>query len=132
MQPDLISREALLDIVGKMPLDWEYGKAVSDIYDIIKAAPSVDAVILPCKLGDPVYMIRECSCYCADVHKKNKRRKCREKVYLGERLRTYHCGYVSESKFGLKHLADFGKTLFLTREEAEAALAERKMNNAAD
>lgn len=41
---DLISREALLDIVGKMPLDWEYGKAVSDIYDIIKNAPSVDAV----------------------------------------------------------------------------------------
>lgn len=41
---DLISREALLDIVGKMPLDWEYGKAVSDIYDIIKAAPAVDAV----------------------------------------------------------------------------------------
>lgn len=41
---DLISREALLDIVGKMPLDWEYGKAVSDIYDIIKATPAVDAV----------------------------------------------------------------------------------------
>ena len=50
MQPDLISREALLDIVGKMPLDWEYGKAVSDIYDIIKAAPAVDAVeVVRCK-----------------------------------------------------------------------------------
>ena len=47
---DLIDREALMDIVGKMPLDWEYGKAVSDIYDIIKAAPAVDAVeVVRCK-----------------------------------------------------------------------------------
>lgn len=41
---DLIDRESLLDIVGKMPLDWEYGRAVSDIYDIIKTAKPVDAV----------------------------------------------------------------------------------------
>ena len=37
-----IEREALLAIVGKMPLDWEYGKAVSDIYDIIKDATAAD------------------------------------------------------------------------------------------
>lgn len=37
-----IEREALLAVVGKMPLDWEYGKAVSDIYDIIKDAPAAD------------------------------------------------------------------------------------------
>ena len=47
---DLISREALLEIVGQMPLGWEYGRAVSDIYDIIKAAPTVDAVeVVLCK-----------------------------------------------------------------------------------
>lgn len=41
MNDDLISRSALLDIVGKMPLTYEYGQAVSDIYDIIKNAPTV-------------------------------------------------------------------------------------------
>ena len=42
MKDDLISRKALLDIVGKMPQSWEYGQAVSDIYDIIKSMPAID------------------------------------------------------------------------------------------
>ena len=41
---EYIEREALLSIVGAMPLSWEYGKAVSDIYDIIKAQPAADVV----------------------------------------------------------------------------------------
>ena len=96
----------------------------------IKGAPTVDAVILPCKLGETVYVIRDCSCYGAPDNRKNKRKKCSGKVYLGERLRKYHCGYVSEAKFELKHIADFGKMVFLTRVEAEAALAERMIHNA--
>lgn len=102
---------------------------VQDAIQRIENAPTVDAVILPCKLGETVYVIRECSCYCADDNKKNKRKKCCTKVYLGKRLRTYHCGYVTEAKFDLKHIADFGNMVFLTREEAEAALAERKRND---
>ena len=39
---DYISKSALLDIVGGMPLNWEYGKAVSDIYGIIKEEPTLD------------------------------------------------------------------------------------------
>lgn len=41
---DLISRKALLEIVGEMPTVWEYGNAVIDIYRIIKGQPAVDAV----------------------------------------------------------------------------------------
>ena len=37
--------------------------------------------------------------------------------------------YMMESNF-FRVCRNFGKTVFLTREEAEAALAERKMNNA--
>lgn len=40
---ELVSREYLLDIVGKMPSAWEYGQAVSDIYNIIKDAPTIEA-----------------------------------------------------------------------------------------
>ena len=75
---------------------------------------------LPCKLGDPVYIIRDCSCY--NGQPDGTKIKCSNKVYLGKRLRKDHCGYVSAEKFGLKHIADFGKTCFLTREEAETAL----------
>ena len=41
---EYIDKEALLEIVGKMPLSWEYGKAVSDIYDIIKDHLAADVV----------------------------------------------------------------------------------------
>lgn len=41
---DLISKEELLHIVGGMSLAWEYGKAVSDIYEIIKNMPTIEAV----------------------------------------------------------------------------------------
>ena len=47
---DLISRDYLREIVGGMPTEWEYGAAVSDIYDIIMKAPAVDAVeVVRCK-----------------------------------------------------------------------------------
>ena len=41
---DLISRTALLEIIGSMSTAWEYGQAVTDIYKIIKNQPAVDAV----------------------------------------------------------------------------------------
>ena len=54
---DLIDRESLLNIVGKMPLNWEYGQAVSDIYDIILKQPTVEAKPvewIPCSERLPV------------------------------------------------------------------------------
>ena len=39
---EFIDRDALLHVIGEMPLDWEYGCAVSDIYEIIKNAPAID------------------------------------------------------------------------------------------
>ena len=47
---ELISKQDLLDEISELPLDWEYGQAVSDIYDIIKKHPAVDAVeVVRCK-----------------------------------------------------------------------------------
>lgn len=43
MAGDLISREYLLGVIGKMPIAWEYGQAVKDIYEIIENAPAVNA-----------------------------------------------------------------------------------------
>lgn len=39
---ELICREALLEKLGCIPLVWEYGQAVSDIYDMVKKEPTVE------------------------------------------------------------------------------------------
>lgn len=41
---NLIDADELKHKVGELPLVWEYGKAVSDIYAMIEESPTVDAV----------------------------------------------------------------------------------------
>lgn len=65
----------------------------------------------PCKIGSTIYMI---------VTK-------RPKISLPE-FSFIKTSYMTEFNF-FRVCRDFGKTIFLTREEAEAALAERKMND---
>lgn len=117
---DLISREALLDIVGKMPLDWEYGKAVSDIYDIIKAAPAVDAVVFPCKPMDTVYFI-ECR---TDGNHKIRNGFALSVEYSACYKPLVTIRYNDNTVESTKHY--LGLKAFMTREEAEAALAKMK------
>lgn len=95
-----------------------------------------DVIVPPCKVGDTVYVldIYPDGCKCADC----------EYYYPGgmgdhpeceksEDGRRYHgCVEIREEK-ALRtsvlvwlQLNDFGETVFLTREEAEAALAERR------
>ena len=106
-------------------LETQIQLALDYIDIIIDEQPTVDAVILPCKIGDTIYVINKCSCY----HLQEKgRRRCTGKVLIddGSRGRKTRCGYISESKFELKHIAVFGKEVFLTRKEAEAALADMR------
>ena len=58
---------------------------------------------LPCKVGDTVYRI--------------------EYVVVKNHNFNYEVG-ISDRKFNLLLLGEFGKTVFLTREEAESALAK--------
>ena len=99
------------------------GVHIADIADHLIAN---GVIVFPCEVGETVYVIRECSCHVKE-NRENGRWKCSQKVFLGKRLRAYHCGYVSEAKFDLKHIADFGKKVFLTREEAEAVLQKMKV-----
>jgi hypothetical protein len=123
---DLISRKAFSAWVTELAFNnTKHIDFAIRVVEKLADFPAVDAVILPCKLGDPVYIIRECSCHVyGQWNNPNPRKKCSGKVYLGKKQRAYHCGYVTEAKFELKHIADFGKLVFLTREEAEAALAK--------
>lgn len=66
-------------------------------------------VKLPCKMGDTVYKIAGVTTHgCGYVWK-----------YL-----TYEKAYVHETVFNLGRLNDIGKTVFLTKSEAEAKLKE--------
>ena len=66
----------------------------------IGTAPTVDAVVLPCKVGGPVFII-------------------------GGKYRTGRFeAWINPGKFRLSDLEKMGKTVFLTHKEAETALAE--------
>ena len=43
---DLVVKSELLNIIGKMQFCYEYGRAVSDIYHIVKDHPVVDIDIV--------------------------------------------------------------------------------------
>ena len=40
----LIEKEAVLHQIGILPIVWEYGQGVNDCYEIVKQAPTVDAI----------------------------------------------------------------------------------------
>lgn len=68
---------------------------------------------LPCKMGDSVYYVQKClapSC-----------KKCHGFVRLNNCYTEYKAR-IFEQFFDLRHLKVFGKTVFLSREEAEKAL----------
>lgn len=66
-------------------------------------------VVLPCKIGDTVYSIRH------------------ERVPDDEYRMSFHTEMrIISQKFGLIHADCIGKSVFLTREQAEAALNKMK------
>lgn len=72
---------------------------------------------LPCKVGDTVYTIRKYS-YCPSgiCHKDISCSECRDRSPFG----------IYKKKFALKDSKEIGKTIFLTKEEAEQALNDAK------
>ena len=69
---------------------------------------------LPCKVGTPVYYVQKCTCPYS----------C-EECGASRWLDNCYCDYkarIFEREFDYSHLNAFGKTVFLTKEEAEQAL----------
>lgn len=155
---DLISRKALMQQLhdaggcGAPPESWAdgYDKAIDLAYGMAENAPTLDPVtaaaealgmtpdrlrelaqaekegrlvVPPCKVGDTVYRIGASICkwreidHCDEYCDGWQYRDC------WEGTRT-----VLEEKFSLCDLESIDKTVFLTREAAEAALEEREMD----
>ena len=116
----------------------KYG--IDHIRDIIKAEQDGRMVVLPCKVGDTVYEISNntdacngCQHYegiygsgeswCAQIDDVDLR--CYPNIAekpLCEKQFMEVVEYKPEIDWIFTHRNDFGKTVFLTREEAEAAL----------
>ena len=101
-------------------------KILGDTYDLDRLRELVEAdregrcVVLPCKVGDTIYDIS-----LAEIKESNV-----ISISFIASKSTYHVSVCAEN---YRHaitldieIGDFGKTVFLTREEAEAALEEMK------
>ena len=75
--------------------------SISRMVELMKADVEGRVVVLPCKVGDTVYRLQ----------------------YIEQTLGRFTVGAVP-IKFALIWLEEFGKTVFLSREEAEKALQE--------
>ena len=91
---------AIEDILGN---DYELDR----LREIAEAERDGRCVVLPCKFGDTVYSIRH------------------ERVPDDDYRMSFHIEMrIVSQKFGLIHADCIGKSVFLTRAEAEAALAK--------
>ena len=88
---------------------------LNDVFpDIINDQPTVNAVVLPCKVGDTVWV----------VFSNGIRPYVVDRIYI-----MGNSEIMVRMRFMLNEILrltgdNFGKTVFLTREEAEAALAK--------
>lgn len=81
---------------------------------------------LPIALGAPCYVIDTCTCYRDYKCKADKEELTNTKAKAIRDYKTYgfrhYCFKVYERPFNLRHLGYYGKRVFATFEEAEAAM----------
>ena len=77
----------------------------------VDAQPTVDAVVLPCKMGDIVWGIQK------HIRGQQAKQGVVNQMYFGDDMRLCIC---------VKNVCrgEWGKKVFTTKEEAEAALAK--------
>lgn len=98
-----------------------------DDYDLDRLKELVQAdregwcVVLPCKVGDKVYCIQS---YFNDAKMRSEKKvKCRVVDFVQSSPDLFECQGM------IYKFENIGKTVFLTREEAEAALEKMKEGN---
>ena len=130
-------RERLVELLDNGSLDYSsYSTemALSGNYEMESIGQFLADKILadgwmrpPCKVGDKVYVIEPCNCYnnYSEYDKCRHRRTKATKWLDMVRVPTKHytkCLKLFERPFKVEYLNKIGKTVFLSREEAEAKL----------
>ena len=92
-----------------------YEKAMQAFYTSIADCLLVNGVIVPpCAVGDTVWMV---------IDNRDFKRRMKDYCLSAEELPDLN---IAEHNFNLLLLSSIGKTVFLTKEEAEAKLEELK------
>lgn len=86
--------------------------------------------IFPVPIGTKVYVVETCRCgmgyaercQAGAVKNAEKRKKAIEVKCLGKNRRCMNCAKLFERPFGLNHLDKVGKSVFLSRKDAEKAM----------
>lgn len=139
----MTDRERLIEILEDTLHEWECDVQPETLSQIAEHLLENGVIVPPCKVGDKLYAISdtrivECTCY--DMNIGNKVTICAsfkcdydcEGCPFNNWVQEYTGEYSCSGEYGdcFFEEDDFGKTVFLTREEAEKALAERSVNNA--
>ena len=101
-----------------------------EVLRMICKQPVVDAVVLPCKIGDDVYIIPSKVNFDLNVlanHKENNRVHHQKVAEIVFNLNGWYMRGTLDTEYGTDRiLVDrfYNETWFLTKEEAEAALAK--------
>ena len=141
-------RDRLIKLI-KDSLNKHIGKSCLLAENIVDDLLEHGVIVPPCKVGDKVYVIKRCRCgrpenYVLQVcgkrvvakspkvlarvmtqeKSKNLRQNLIGMIECGEIPKVTICYNLYEKPFTLKMLTEIGKTVFLTREEAEQALKD--------
>ena len=103
-------------------LKQEYGVSAARLRELAQADREGRCVVLPCKIGDTIYQVDYMThgeALRAGVPEKNDPQSKRK---FGRRKARYLPLMVREKKMVKSLYSEFGKSVFLTRAEAEAAL----------
>ena len=120
------------------------GRAFAAVMRHIQEAQGVYAVVLPCKPGDTVYELHNNTDACMDCRYRfvgfndewcendDVKYSCYPtiaEIPLCEKQFMEIISYTPDEKYIVNHRECFGKTIFITHEEAEAALAKMDGGN---
>lgn len=132
---DILGDEYDLELLQKQIQAYREGRyiilkepeqaGVSRLRELAKADRDGRCVVLPCKIGDTIYQVDYMThgeALRAGVPEKNDPQSKRK---FGRRKAKYLPLMVREKKMVKSLYSEFGKSVFLTRAEAEAALSER-------
>ena len=117
----------LLDdvIYNSLPKHNKGEKVVENIADYLL---SNSVIVLPCRVGDTVFRIKALSRQ--EMYRRGLKPTEEIKRHKGQPLRFYNYVIYEIEKTTMKKswYKDLGKTVFLTREEAEKSLKECEQN----
>ena len=102
---------------------------IDHLRDLLQAEKDGRLVVLPCKVGDIVYQLDYMTHSEALKSGVPQSRDPHQNRKYARKRAEYRPLIVREKKMAKSLFREFGKTVFLTRAEAEAALAQMEAHN---